>query len=405
MNRVSRGLVRALTLLLLLSPIVGRVAATPAALAQEDVPVYTSPQYGWSVAWDDEIWEVMDESSEDAGDLLQLEDPLNTVYFESYEGFDGNALDCVEAEVEELAEQGAESILPGKDADGDEIMGGDTESAYAVYTFSYTVEDDIVIDLVEYNECRRLPHDAVLEISQLTVREAYNDAAPAVQDLLAAVTMPGEEPVDEPESTTGDDGDDPEDDRLSFAQITDISEDVSDQINAYWTNVFAAKDIFYVPPFYEVFDDEATPPCSEEAVHAGIQGPFYCGLNQTIYLDLVLIQPFAEGYGTPAIYYALAHEAGHDVQMQLGITWSGARTVERELEADCMAGAFLATSVEAGDISENEFFILLDLANAIGDPPGITASHENSHGMGSQRIAMLLRGFYNGVDGCGTFEG
>jgi hypothetical protein len=86
------------------------------------------------------------------------------VYFESYEGFDGNALDCVGAEVEELAEQGAESILPGKDADGDEIMGGDTDSAYAVYTFSYTVEDDIVIDLVEYNECRRLADDAVLEI-------------------------------------------------------------------------------------------------------------------------------------------------------------------------------------------------------------------------------------------------
>jgi predicted metalloprotease len=116
------------------------------------------------------------------------------------------------------------------------------------------------------------------------------------------------------------------------------------------------------------------------------------------------MQAVTEGYGTPAIYYALAHESGHDVQLQLGITWSGTRSVERELEADCMAGAFLRSYVDAGEMSESDFFILLDLANFIGDPPGVTASDDRSHGMGSQRVAMLLRGYYNDVDGCGTFE-
>ena len=403
MNRVSRRLVGALAVLLLLSPIVGREATVRVARAQVDGAVYTSPTYGWSVVWDDDLWEVTDESSEDVGDLLQLEDPLNTVYFESYEGFDGNALDCVAAEVEELAEQDAESIAPGRDAGGEDIVGGDADSAYAVYTFTFNLEDDVVIDLVEYNECRRLSEDAVLEISQLTVREAYNDASPAVQDLLAAVTMPGDNVADEPENTSGDDGAD--DGRMTFAQITDISDDVSVDINGFWADTFTEKDLFYVPPFYEVFDESASPPCSEDPIDAGTRGPFYCGLNQTIYLDLVIMQQVTEGYSAPAIHYVLAHEAGHDVQFQLGISWSGAPSVERELEADCMAGAFLATSVDAGEMTEGEFFGLLEFAQFIGDPPGITASDEGAHGMGSQRVAMLLRGFYNGVDGCGTFEG
>ncbi len=404
MNRVSRRLVGALAVLLLFSPIVGGAGASRVARAQVDGTVYISPTYGWSVVWDDELWEVTDESSEDVGDLLQLEDPLNTVYFESYEGFEGNALDCVAAEVDELAEEDAESIAAGRDASGDEILGGDSNTAYAVYTFTYTL-DDVVIDLVEYNECRRLSDDSVLEISQLTVREAYNDASPAVQALLAAVTMPGDEVADEPETTSGDDRDDGDDDgRMTFAQITDISDDVSIDINAFWADIFTEKDMFYVPPFYEVFDESASPPCSEDPIDAGTRGPFYCGLNQTIYLDLVIMQQATEGYGAPAIHYALAHEAGHDVQFQLGISWSGAPSVERELEADCMAGAFLETSVDAGDMTEGEFFGLLEFAQFIGDPPGISASDEGSHGMGSQRVAMLLRGFYNGVDGCGTFE-
>ena len=62
---------------------------------------------------------------------------------------------------------------------------------------------DIQTDLVEYSECWTLVEDeAVLEISQITVRDAYNDAAPVVQDLLRGVTLPGEEPV-EPERHLG----------------------------------------------------------------------------------------------------------------------------------------------------------------------------------------------------------
>ncbi len=155
-------------------------------------------------------------------------------------------------------------------------------------------------------------------------------------------------------------------------------------------------------PFTEVIEGEAQAPCSEGAIHPGV-GSFYCGLNQTIYFDLELEVRDAETGGIASPYYTLGHEAGHDVQMQLGIIMSDTLSVEKELEADCMAGAFLAWEIEEGNITEDDFFVLLDLVNNLGDPEGTSASHPNAHGMGSQRVAMVLRGYYNGIGSCGTF--
>jgi predicted metalloprotease len=78
-------------------------------------------------------------------------------------------------------------------------------------------------------------------------------------------------------------------------------------------------------------------------------------------------------------------------------------TVEKELEADCMAGAFLAWEVDKGNLTEDNFFDLLNLVNDLGDPDGTSAADPRAHGMGSQRVAMVLRGYYNGTGSCGTF--
>ena len=136
-------------------------------------------------------------------------------------------------------------------------------------------------------------------------------------------------------------------------------------------------------------------------------GSKYCPLNQTIYFDMLQLEQIQEltdvpGLGT--LLYVLSHEAGHDVQMQLGITLTGALSVEVELEADCMAGAFLRSMVDADEITEEEFLNLINVALFIGDPEGVRATDEGSHGLGSQRVTMLLCGYYNGVDTCGTFD-
>lgn len=388
-------------LIVALAPMFG--LSDPVA-AQDGVEgtTYTSPTYQWSISWNDD-WEVVDVESEDGYDYLELTDQLSYVYFEAYEEFAGNALDCVADERTDLAEQdGIVDIDIGTDVGGDPLTGGDEANAYAVYTMSFTGTDGIVTELVEYSECWTLvPGEAVLEASQITVRDAYNDAAPLVQDLLRGVTLPGEEPV-EPEDTSGnDDEDDPE--TLSAREVKEAAEAAAEDVVVFFDEAFEEQGIpYYAPPFMEIIEDEAQAPCSEGAIHPGV-GSFYCGLNLTIYFDLELEVRDARIGGIASPYYTLGHEAGHDIQMQLGIILSDTLSVEKELEADCMAGAFLAWEVDRGTLTENDFFVLLDLVNNLGDPEGTSATHPQAHGMGSQRVAMVLRGYYNGIEACGTF--
>jgi uncharacterized protein len=400
---VRKRFVWAIVAITVLTPL---FAQAELVAAQDGVEgsTYTSPTYDWSISWG-EAWEVVDSQSQGGYDYLELTDQLSYVYFEAYEEFGGNAQDCVADEESDLADQdGISDIKIGTDVGGDPLTGGDETNAFAVYTMSYTDSDGIQTDLVEYSECWTLVEDAaVLEISQITVRDAYNDAAPVVQDLLLGVTLPGEEPV-EPESTSGDDGDEEEDEpgALSPSEVKAAAEASAEDVVVFYAEAFEDEDLFYVAPFVEVIEGEAQAPCSEGAIHPGV-GSFYCGLNQTIYFDLELEVRDAETGGIASPYYTLGHEAGHDVQMQLGIIMSDTLSVEKELEADCMAGAFLAWEIEQGKITEDDFFVLLDLVNNLGDPEGTSASHPNAHGMGSQRVAMVLRGYYNGIGSCGTF--
>jgi predicted metalloprotease len=391
-------------LVLAVTPVIG-LPLHGAAQDVVDGSTYTSPTYDWSISWGED-WEVVDSHSQDGYDYLELTDQLSYVYFEAYEAFAGNALDCVVDEESDLSDQyGFDDVRIGTDVGGDPLTGGDESNAYSVYTMSFTDADGIETDLVEYNECWTLVDDeAVLEASQMTLRDAYNDAAPVVQDLLRAVSLPGEEVVD-PEDATGDGAEDEADDpeTLSASEVKEAAEVAAEHVVEFYDEAFDEQGIpYYAPPFMEVIEGESEAPCSEGAIHPGV-GSFYCGLNLTIYFDLELEIRDARTGGIASPYYTLGHEAGHDVQMQLGIILSDTLSVEKELEADCMAGSFLAWEVDREAITEDDFFVLLELVNSLGDPEGTSAEHPQAHGMGSQRVAMVLRGYYNGIGACGTF--
>lgn len=64
-------------------------AGPASAAAQADDNAYTSPTYGYTLKWDDEIWDVGDESSADEAHTLSLQVERAAVTFQAYKEGDG----------------------------------------------------------------------------------------------------------------------------------------------------------------------------------------------------------------------------------------------------------------------------------------------------------------------------
>jgi predicted metalloprotease len=154
-------------------------------------------------------------------------------------------------------------------------------------------------------------------------------------------------------------------------------------------------------------------------------GPFYCPLDQKIYIDLAFYDELQSRFGAPGDFaqaYVLTHELGHHVQHLLGTDAKVRRaqqaypseanklSVMLELQADCYAGVWghyaqTGGALEPGDIDEG-----LAAAAAVGDDRIQRAStgHVNTdtftHGSSSQREAWFRRGFQSGdPNDCNTF--
>ena len=157
-------------------------------------------------------------------------------------------------------------------------------------------------------------------------------------------------------------------------------------------------------------------------------GPFYCPGDQKVYIDLSFYRDLKERHQAPGDFaqaYVIAHEIGHHVQNQLGISEKVQRrsrqvgkneanqlSVRQELQADCLAGvwAFHAHRnrqiLEEGDIEE-----ALNAASAIGDDRlqkqgrGYVTPDSFTHGSSAQRVEWFRRGIKSGtLEQCNTFQ-
>ncbi len=148
-------------------------------------------------------------------------------------------------------------------------------------------------------------------------------------------------------------------------------------------------------------------------------GPFYCPMDQKVYIDLSFFQEMQRRFragGEFAYAYVLAHEVGHHVENQLGIlpkvqsAQRAAGKVEAnhlsvgvELMADCLAGVWAHhsdkqyNSLEQGDVEK-----AIAAANAIGDDAlqrqsqGYVSPDSFTHGSSEQRVRWLMTGLKSG---------
>lgn len=158
----------------------------------------------------------------------------------------------------------------------------------------------------------------------------------------------------------------------------------------------------------------------------GASGPFYCPLDEKVYLDIAFFEELRQRFGASGDFaqaYVIAHEIGHHVQKVMGIEPKVHEMMERdpshakeysvrlELQADCLAGVWGHSTdqrkiLESGDVEEG-----LNAAAAVGDDriqrmSGRRVSPESfTHGSARDRSAWFHRGMQSGsIDSCNTFQ-
>jgi hypothetical protein len=127
---------------------------------------------------------------------------------------------------------------------------------------------------------------------------------------------------------------------------------------------------------------------------------FYCSASNSIYFDYNFISKVYSQVGDYAAVSIIAHEWGHLVQTQLGISNGRFFSIQMELQADCSAGAYTKYAegmreLEEGDMEEAG----VGLFNA-GDPRGMPWFASQAHGKSMQRISAFLDGYKGGARAC-----
>lgn len=190
-----------------------------------------------------------------------------------------------------------------------------------------------------------------------------------------------------------------------------------------WGEIFAASGLRYTPPTLVLYEDYAQSGCG---LSSAATGPFYCPLDQKVYIDLSFYDLLEQRFDAPGDFaqaYVLAHEVGHHVQNLTGVLGryqearqtmgereANAESVKVELQADCYAGVWAHSVDRAGIVEDGDIEEALNAAAAVGDDMiqrrsgGAVVPDSFNHGSADQRVRWFRTGYRSGdPQDCDTF--
>jgi len=181
-------------------------------------------------------------------------------------------------------------------------------------------------------------------------------------------------------------------------------------------------------PGVVIFDTTTSTACGTGSAQ---MGPFYCPLDETIYLDTGFFNDLETHYGASggplAQMYVVAHEYGHHIENTIGVfevanrtdTGSDSDSVKVELMADCLAGVWAGHAASTKDadgvalikpLTEQDVKDALSAAAAVGDDriqeqaTGRVDESSFTHGSAAQRQDAFTTGYTKGtITACDAF--
>src|SRR5438045_2027056 len=189
---------------------------------------------------------------------------------------------------------------------------------------------------------------------------------------------------------------------------------VLDDVQNTWSTILPKYGTRFTPARLVLFRNSTDSGCGAAQ---SAMGPFYCPVDQRVYLDLGFFDELKQRFGASgdaAQAYVIAHELGHHVQHLLGTdakvrqlqesnpSSANELSVRLELQADCYAGVWANSTQQRQHLQPGDVDEALNAAAAVGDDriqkqaTGRVNVDSFTHGSAAQRSSAFKRGFENG---------
>jgi predicted metalloprotease len=187
----------------------------------------------------------------------------------------------------------------------------------------------------------------------------------------------------------------------------DLIENTVTDLDEFYRDAFSYTDLEYESPGVVLVEQGGGVQTACGPAESNFWA-FYCPPDATIYLEEAFLgelgnrAPFAEAF-------VIAHEWAHHVQTEMGLErvqdvpdeWHEVFSIELELMADCMSGAWAQDAEARGLLGQEDIDDTVEFTQKyLGDPEFIDIYDPQAHGSAEQRADAILSGHEDGFLSC-----